>query len=169
MSGAFNPFERHVSKPEPIQAQPNAESAGEQPADSKPATEPDSQKAPEDQSRPATPVQRRTARDNKVMNPFATHASEKKPLIRINRTHEVPPAQRLMAWLPHWRKPTISVNDVRVYGPTSIRDPKVAAAAIEVLADYGWLVPVMAPRRDAKWWENHSGARATSSDNIAKP
>jgi hypothetical protein len=32
-------------------------------------------------------------------------------------------------------------------------NPKVAAAAIEVLADYGWLVPVMAPRRDAKWWE----------------
>jgi hypothetical protein len=28
MSGTFNPFEKHVSKPEPIQAQPEAESTG---------------------------------------------------------------------------------------------------------------------------------------------
>jgi hypothetical protein len=153
MSAAFNPFERHVSKPEPIQAQPEAESTGEQPTDSKPATEPDSQKAPEDQSSPATPVPPRTARDNKVMNPFASHASEKKPLIRLNRAHEVPPAQRLMAWLPHWRKPTISVRDVRLYGPNSLRNTNIATDAIEVLAGYGWLVPVMAPAYNQKWWE----------------
>ena len=140
MSGTFNPFERHVGKPEPIQAQPDAETTGEQPADSKPATESDSQKAPEDRSSPATPVPQRTARDNKVMNPFATHASEKKSLIRLKRAHEVPPAQRLMAWLPRWHKATISVTNIRQYGPNSLRDPKIAADAIEVLAGYGSII-----------------------------
>jgi hypothetical protein len=148
----FNPFTRHTesqpSKPVQVEA-----TTVEPPADAKPPTEPDSQKAPEDQSKPATPVQRRTARDNKVMNPFATHASEKKPLIRLKRAHEVPPAQRLMAWLPRWHKATISVTNIRQYGPNSLRDPKIAADAIEVLAGYGWLVPIMAPRHDSKWWE----------------
>ena len=74
---------------------------------------------------PARPVEKKpasTARANKVMvNPFDRHVDEKKPgsLIRLNRTHEVPPAQRLMAWLPRWPKATISVNDVRLYGLNS--------------------------------------------------
>jgi hypothetical protein len=151
MSGTFNPFERHVGKPEPIQAQPDAESTGEQPTDSKPATEPDSQKAPEDQSSPVTPVPPRAARASKAINPFASYESQKQ--FRRIRAQEPPAAARLIAWLPHWPKATISVRDVRIYGPNSLRNQKIANDAIEILADYGWLVPVMPPRRDQKWWE----------------
>ena len=82
--------------------------------------------AAETEERPsARPVEKKpasAARTNKVMlNPFDRHVDEKKPsnLIRLNRAHEVPPAQRLMAWLPRWPKATISVNDVRLYGPNS--------------------------------------------------
>ena len=93
------------------------------------------------------------ARAGKVINPFAGHANEKKPLIRLNRAHEAPPAQKFMAWLPRWPKATISVRDVRLYGPNSLRNTKIATDAIEVLAGYGWLVPVMAPAYNQKWWE----------------
>jgi hypothetical protein len=116
--------------------------------------------AAETEERPsARPVEKKpasAARTNKVMlNPFDRHVDEKKPsnLIRLNRAHEVPPAQRLMAWLPRWPKATISVRDVRLYGPNSLRNTKIATDAIEVLAGYGWLVPVMAPAYNQKWWE----------------
>jgi hypothetical protein len=162
----FNPFTRHTeSQPEPVQVQTTVEP----PADSKPAAEPDSQKLPDGQSGPAAPTPPSpAARASKVVNPFAGHANEKKPLIRLNRTHEAPPAQRLMAWLPRWPKATISVRDVRLYGPNSLRNAKIATDAIEVLAGYGWLVPVMTSRHDSKWWEIVRGRDPTvASSNVA--
>jgi hypothetical protein len=147
----FNPFARHTeSQP----SKPNDQ--GKSVSTPEPQTTTAGDAAQNEERPPARPAKEKpasAARASKVVNPFAGHANEKKPLIRLNRTHEAPPAQRLMAWLPRWHKATISVTNIRQYGPNSLRDPKIAADAIEVLAGYGWLVPVMAPRHDSKWWE----------------
>ena len=79
---------------------------------------------------------------------------EKKPSSQLRpKRAQVPPAERLMAWLPRWHKATISVRDARLYGPNSLRDPKLAADAIAVLAGFGWLVPVMTRQHNMEWWQ----------------
>jgi hypothetical protein len=150
VSTGFNPFARHTeSQP----SKPNGQGENASTPEPQTATAGNAAETEERPPRPAEEKPAPAARANKAINPFASHASEKRPLIRLNRTHEVPPAQRLMAWLPRWPKATISVREIRVYGPNSLRDPKIAADAIEVLAGYGWLVPVMAPAYNQKWWE----------------
>ena len=152
-SMGFNPFARHT---ENQPSKPNDQ--GKSASIPEPQTTTAGDAAENEERPPARPVEEKpapTARASKVVNPFAGHTSEKKPssLIRLNRAHEAPPAQRLMAWLPRWPKATISVRDVRLYGPNSIRNPKIAADAIEVLAGYGWLIPVLTPAYNQKWWE----------------
>ena len=58
-----------------------------------------------------------------------------------------------MTWLPRWPKATISVRDIRLYGPNSLRNPEIASDAVEILAGFGWLIPVETRRRDMKWWQ----------------
>jgi hypothetical protein len=165
MKAVSNPFARHMSlesPPEPAQPQPVVEAAAVDPTEA-PVVEP---------CLPSKPIEAPAARTRKVFGPFASHASEKKPnsLIRLNRAHEAPPAQRLMAWLPRWPKATISVRDVRLYGPNSLRDPKIAADAIEVLASYGWLAPVEGRQHNSKWWEIARGPdQAVASPGVAEP
>jgi hypothetical protein len=163
-TGMFDPFSRHRNKtesqPEPVQVQPIAEAAG---IDRK-STEvhPSTETCP-----PTKPVEAPVARTNKVFDPFSSHAGKKERRPGPVRT-QVPPAQRLMAWLPRWPKATISVRDVRLYGPNSLRDPKIASGAIEILASYGWLVPVMTRRHDSKWWEIVRGRDPTvASSSVA--
>ena len=147
-NSVFDPFAKHrkvETQPELVQTQPAVEAAAVNPTEA-PAVE---------ACPPSKPIEAPAARTRKVFDPFASHASEKRPssLIRLNRAHEAPPAQRLMAWLPRWPKAIISVRDVRLYGPNSLRNTKIASDAIEVLVGYGWLVPVMAPAYNQKWWE----------------
>jgi hypothetical protein len=149
---AFDPFEKHRgNQPEPMQAQPVVKAAAvptEAPAvEPCPATKPDERK----------PVVR-------AGNPFAQHTNKTERWPRPVRA-QVPPAERLMAWLPRWPKATISVRDVRLYGPNSRRNPKIASGAIEILASYGWLVPVMTSRHDSKWWEIVRGRDPTVANS----
>ena len=66
---------------------------------------------------------------------------------------ELPPAQKLLDWLRHRNKPTISARDICVYGPNSIRNPKSAIEAAEVLVKAGWLIPDPTPRRNMYKWQ----------------
>jgi hypothetical protein len=54
---------------------------------------------------------------------------------------KVDPAQKLLDWLQHWSKPTISTRDIHIYGPNSIRDRESAINSAQTLVDCGWLIP----------------------------
>jgi hypothetical protein len=148
MSGTFNPFERHVSKPEPAQAQPDAESTEEQPADSKPATEPDPQKSLDNQSSPAAPTPPSSAARNG--NPFSYLRAEPKTQPKLEPER---PPRLLLDWIrQNWTKPVISLRDIQVYGPVEIRDRATAISQAEALASHGWLAELKAHRRDRRVW-----------------
>jgi len=51
------------------------------------------------------------------------------------------PAQKLLDWLQHWTKPTVSARDICIYGPNSLRDRRSAIDAAEILVKTGWLIP----------------------------
>ena len=105
----------------------------------------------------------------RASSPFAQHAIKTARRPRPARA-QVPPAERLMAWLPRWPKATISVRDVRLYGPNSLRDPKIASDAIEVLAGYGWLIPIMTRQHNMEWWQiAHGPDQAVASPGVAEP
>ena len=38
------------------------------------------------------------------------------------KAQEPSPAQKLLDWLQHWSKPTVSARDICIYGPNAIRD-----------------------------------------------
>jgi hypothetical protein len=153
-----DPFSRHrKAETQPVQVQPAVEAAAVNPTEA-PAVEP----------RPATkPVERKPV--VRSANPFAQHTNKTERRPRPART-QTPPAQRLMAWLPRWPKATISVRDVRLYGPNSLREPKIALDAIEVLAGYGWLIPAEGRQHNSKWWKIARGPdRAVASPGVAEP
>jgi len=58
------------------------------------------------------------------------------------------PAQMLLDFLQRWTKPTISSRDIRIYGPTAIRDRESAIRSAQILAAQGWLVPL-----EARVWQ----------------
>ena len=73
---------------------------------------------------------------------------------KIQPPHKAPTrAQKLLNWLQHWPNPTISVRDICVYGPNSLRDKKIATISAEVLVEFGWLVPQKARRYDQRVWQ----------------
>jgi len=52
------------------------------------------------------------------------------------------PAQRLLDWLQKWNKDFVSARDIRVYGPTVIRNQKDAVATARILVRNGQLTPI---------------------------
>jgi hypothetical protein len=149
-----DPFARHRGKP--VQAQPVVETV-EITAEA-PAVE---------LCPPSKPVEGKPV--TRVGNPFAQHTNKTERRSRPARA-QVPPAERLMAWLPRWPKATISVRTVRLYGPNSLRDPKIASAAIDVLAGLGWLVPVMTRQHNMECWQIVRGRdQAVASPGVAEP
>jgi hypothetical protein len=63
-------------------------------------------------------------------------------------------AQTLLTWLQrHWNKPTISVREIRIYGPRCLRDREGAREAIEVLVQHEWLKRLTMRRHDMRAWE----------------
>ena len=70
-------------------------------------------------------------------------------IIRLSRDTE-----KLLDWLVnHWTKPTITVREIRIYGPNAIRDGKTAVSTAEILVEQGWLIPLKAHRRDRREWQ----------------
>jgi hypothetical protein len=63
------------------------------------------------------------------------------------------PAQKLLDWLQHWAKPTVSAREICIYGPRPIRKREIAGKAAETLVKTGWLVPVQTHRYDMKAWQ----------------
>jgi hypothetical protein len=66
---------------------------------------------------------------------------------------ELEPAQKLLDWLQRWARPTISVREIHVYGPNSLRDRESAINSAEFLVKNGWLNPLKAHRHDRRVWE----------------
>jgi hypothetical protein len=62
------------------------------------------------------------------------------------------PAQRMLNWIQRWPGDTICIRDIRQYGPSSLRDPKSAIDAAEVLVKTGWLEPAELHRYDMRKW-----------------
>jgi hypothetical protein len=69
------------------------------------------------------------------------------------QTQEPSPAQKLLDWLPRWPKDTITVRQIRVYGPYTIRDRRSAIEAAEVLVANGWLKATKPSRPDTYAWQ----------------
>ena len=77
-------------------------------------------------------------------------ADEPPPPITQNKDN---PAQRLWTWLPRWPRDTITVRQIRVYGPYNLRDRRSAIDAAEVLVANGWLKAIKASRSDTYAWK----------------
>ena len=86
--------------------------------------------------------------------PLEPDIVRKGPQFLIPPTHrKSSPSEKLLEWLVnHWRQPTITLRDIYSYGPNCARDPTDRINLIRTLAEYGWLVPVRAWRRDMKKW-----------------
>ncbi len=53
-------------------------------------------------------------------------------------------AQRVLDWMhQQWTEPAISLPDIYQRGPGAIRDKATAKRMVTVLADHGWLIPVL--------------------------
>jgi|SRR5215471_9599761 len=72
--------------------------------------------------------------------------------VSSERAQKLLPAQRLLDWLQHWAKPTVSAREICMYGPNTVRDRKRAVDAAEILVKEGWLVPIKTRRRDMYQW-----------------
>jgi hypothetical protein len=55
---------------------------------------------------------------------------------------ELAPAQRMLNFLQRWPEGTVTLRDLRVYGPYSTRNRKDAISSAEVLVANGWLKPI---------------------------
>jgi hypothetical protein len=71
----------------------------------------------------------------------------------IKKTQKLSPAQKLLDWLQHWAKPTVSARDICIYGPNSIRDRESAIDSAEILVKTGWLMPNKTRRHDMHEWQ----------------
>src|SRR4051794_8035852 len=68
--------------------------------------------------------------------------------------HRSSPTEKLLSWMiNYWPKNTLTLRDIRAYGPNCIRDPTDIMSLTNTLAQYGWLTPVPAWRRDMKKWQ----------------
>jgi hypothetical protein len=74
---------------------------------------------------------------------------ESKPIKQPDKNE---PAQKLLDWLQRWGKDTVTVRDIRVYGPRPIRNPKCAIDAAKTLVKFGWLTPIWAHQKDVHEW-----------------
>jgi hypothetical protein len=54
---------------------------------------------------------------------------------------EIAPAQKLLNFLQRWNGDSVTLRDLRVWGPRSLRDRKKAISTAETLVEYGWLTP----------------------------
>jgi hypothetical protein len=84
--------------------------------------------------------------------PPPTEEAAKQPIRQPRRGST--PIEKLQDWLVnHWTKPTITVREIRIYGPNLIRDGKAALSTAESLVERGWLVPLKVHRRDRREWQ----------------
>jgi len=61
-------------------------------------------------------------------------------------------AQKMLNWLGRWNKDTVCTKDILQFGPKSLRNPKSAIDAAEILVRNGWLTPAKLHRYDMRKW-----------------
>jgi len=88
-----------------------------------------------------------------AMNLFERLSREWPAPIEERTKHKDDPAQRLLSWLPRWPKPTITVRQIRVYGPRCLRDRRSAIDSAEILVANGWLIRIRPSRPDTYAWQ----------------
>jgi len=62
-------------------------------------------------------------------------------------------AQKMLDFLGRWPEDTVTVRDIRVYGPNSLRNRKDAISSAEILVANGWLKPIKPSRPDTYAWQ----------------
>ena len=72
---------------------------------------------------------------------------------RPGKRRSLRPREKLLDWLQHWSKPTVSARDICIYGPNAIRDRQRAIDSAEILVKNGWLVPIKTRRHDMHEWQ----------------
>jgi hypothetical protein len=100
-------------------------------------------------------------------SPFSHHETKPKDRPKPEQTRKPPPpAQELLIWIRRcWNKSTISLRDIMIFAPRSIRDRATAISHAETLARHGWLAEIKAHRRDRRLWKlPPAGATALSPD-----
>jgi hypothetical protein len=113
-----------------------------------------------------TPVEEKPSPALRTSNPFIHHEYEFRPKPEPERTRKPLLAQELLIWIQrHWKKPVVSLRDVCIFGPNSIRERQTALQQIEILVKHGWLVPMKPHRRDRLVWRlPPPGATVLSSE-----
>ena len=88
----------------------------------------------------------------------------------VEKTQGPSQAQQMLDWLQRWPKPVVNRRDVRIYGPSSVRDRKSMLSSAETLVKYGWLVPLDPGRHDGHKWQivRKPVVRPIVTNNVAK-
>jgi hypothetical protein len=93
------------------------------------------------------------SKNNGGKSVFSRHIAdslEKEQPVELLQT---PLAQKLLDWsINYWSQPTISMREIRAYGPNSIRDWKIARTLTEILVRQGWFTPLKTHRYDRSEW-----------------
>jgi hypothetical protein len=61
--------------------------------------------------------------------------------------------QLLLNWLLKWRKQTIKMNEILVYGPRPVRKRETALNSTQKLVEQGWLEPLPTRRPNMLEWQ----------------
>jgi hypothetical protein len=69
------------------------------------------------------------------------------------QAYKINHAQTLLAWLQRRNKSTISIREIRLYGPHSVRKREIATESVETLTKHGWLIPVETHRSNWRHWQ----------------
>lgn len=69
-----------------------------------------------------------------------------------------PQLEKLLDWLiNHWPRQTISAAELYNWGPTCIRDRKLALELAGILEKHRWLRPLKTHRHDRRVWQINRG------------
>jgi hypothetical protein len=85
---------------------------------------------------------------------YGPEDQEKDQTPEPKQTPKVVAAQRLLDWIQgDLNRSTISMRDIRVFGPRAVRDQKTAFESAELLVKAGWLIPTKTHRHDRYEWQ----------------
>jgi hypothetical protein len=88
--------------------------------------------------------------NNNSNSVFAKHIAA---VEKTKRALDVSPAQKLLNFLQRWPKDTVSLRDLRQFGPKSMRDRQSVIDSAEILVRHKWLTPIPTHRRDRREWQ----------------